>query len=134
MVTTMPRVQAVVLPILRAALPGVEIGSWLPDVDYRVYPYINVRRLGGTPEDPELFDRPTIELTVYGNTDLPTTEELYQSARLAIFRAFKFQTVTPSGYLNWYRETMGPTQFDSPFDDTWRVQGLIQLGLRPLRT
>jgi len=128
----MPRIQAVILPILRAALPGVAIGSWVPDVDYREYPYINVRRLGGIPADVELFDRPTIELTVYGNVDLPTTEELYNQARLAIWRAWKYQTVVPAvGHINYYQETMGPTQFDSPFDDTWRVQGLIQLGLRP---
>ena len=40
-------VQSVVLPLLRAALPDVQIRSWIDDVDYRMYPLVSVRRVGG---------------------------------------------------------------------------------------
>lgn len=131
----MPRVQEVVLPLLKARLdPGVMVVSWVPDVIQRTYPIVNIRRLGGLPVDVDLLDRPVIEMTVYGDVNLESTEELYLQARQVLWDAKENQTVVPTkGYIHSYFETLGPTQFDSPWDDTWRVQGLIQLGLRPAR-
>ena len=136
----MPRVQRVVLPILRDALltqyPGLKIGSWVEDIDYRDFPMINVRRIGGTPnpDQPLLLARPVIELTVYATVDLPSTEDIYQDALEALYNAWWKQKKTDYGSISYVAETMGMTQFDSPFQDSWRVQGLIQVGLRPLRT
>lgn len=133
-VRKMPRVQAVLFPTLRAELPGVQVVSWVPDVDYRQFPILEVRRLGGFGKDVSRLDKPTIEMTAYGTTDLPTTEDLYMDARQVIWDMVQNQTVEPDvGYLHSYLEVLGPTQFDSPFDDSWRVQGLIQLGVRPTR-
>lgn len=132
----MPRVQAVVLPLLRARLdPSVTCTSWIPDIDHgRTWPVVNVRRLGGLPRDVDLLDRPVIELTAYSDVGLVETEELFLDARQVLWDAWKNQTVVPGvGYIHSYFETFGPTQFDSPYDDTWRIQGLIQLGLRPAR-
>jgi hypothetical protein len=129
----MPRVQSIILPVLREALPGVTIGSWYRDIDYRTFPIINVRRLGGAGPDPKRLDRPVIEMTAYTQESLPATENLYMDAREVLLDMVERQTVTPSGYLHSFTETMGPTPFDSPFEDSWRVQGLIQLGVRPLR-
>ena len=130
----MPRIQEVLIPALREALPGVTISSWISDVDKRQFPIINIRRLGGLPKDVDRLDKPVIELTAYSRDGLVATENLYLDARQVIWDMWKTQKVTPAGYLHSYFETMGPTQFDSPFDDTWRIQGLIQLGLRPPRT
>jgi hypothetical protein len=128
----MPRIQAVVIPLLRARLdPSVMVTSWVPDVLDRRYPILNVRRLGGLPRDVDFLDRPVIELTSYHDGGLIPCEDLYMDARQILWDAVKNQTVTDAGYLHSIFETMGPTQFDSPYDDTWRVQGLIQLGLRP---
>lgn len=129
----MPRVQSIILPVLREALPGVTIGSWYRDIDYRTFPIINIRRLGGVGADPKRLDRPVIEMTAYSQESLPATENLYMDAREVLLDMVERQTVTPSGYLHSFTETMGPTPFDSPFEDSWRVQGLIQLGVRPLR-
>jgi len=129
----MPRVQSIILPILREALPGVTIGSWYRDIDYRTFPILNIRRLGGVGPDPKRLDLPVIEMTAYTQESLPATESLYMDAREVLLDMVERQTVTPSGYLHSFTETMGPTPFDSPFEDTWRVQGLIQLGVRPLR-
>jgi hypothetical protein len=130
----MPRIQDVAIPILRAALPGATVGSWVADVDIRQLPVINVRRIGGLAVDVRRLDRPTIELTAYGGTGLVETEDLYQDARAALWDAVQNQTVTEYGNLHSFFELMGPTQFDSPYDGTWRIQGLIRLGLRPLRS
>jgi len=106
----------------------------MADVDHgREWPVINVRRLGGLPVDPQRLDKPVIELTAYTDVGLVDTEYLYLQAREILYEAWLNQTTTPAGYIHSYFETFGPTQFDSPYDDTWRIQGLIQLGLRPAK-
>jgi len=134
-VPKMSRIQSVVLPLLRDRLdPSVTVGSWMADVDHgREWPVINVRRLGGLPVDPQRLDKPVIELTAYTDVGLVDTEYLYLQAREILYEAWLNQTTTPAGYIHSYFETFGPTQFDSPYDDTWRIQGLIQLGLRPAK-
>jgi len=133
--SNMPRVQEVVIPILRATLPDtVKVGSWIEHIDDRTYPMINVRRLGGLARDIRMLDLATIELTAYDSTDLETTEQLLMDCMEILWDARTLQTTVPGkGYIHSYRQTMGPTQFDSPFDDSWRIQSLIQLGIRPNR-
>ena len=142
------RVQKIVLPILRGHndeqdkvsvrddLSGVHVGTWTEDIDYREFPLVNIRRLGGPrdPKRPTKFAKPVIEMTVYDVVDLPTTEDLYDTALEALYEAVRKQTQTPYGYLHSMKETMGATYFGSPFQDSWRVQGLIQLGVRPPRS
>lgn len=138
----MPRVQRVVIPILKAGLrDDIKVGSWVEDVARRGFPLVNIRRLGGLPnaKRPDLLAKPVIELTAYSTAvdpDYPAltgTEDLWADAAHLIAEAVKKQTVVPGvGYLHSYFETMGATQFDSPYDDTWRIQGLIQVGLRPV--
>jgi hypothetical protein len=137
----LPRVQTIVLPILRAAFADydrpVTVGSWTPDIDYRDFPLFNVKRLGGAGRNsmrPTEFGLSVIELTCYDTVDLPTTENLYDVALEALYKAWRRQTQTPYGYLSSIKETMGATPFGSPFQDSWRVQGLIQLGIRPPRS
>lgn len=129
----MPRVSSVVLPILRAALPEVTVSTWGVDIDYREFPIINIRRVGGVRHDrrPEQLDKAVIEMTAYSGEGLPETELLYETALEVLYRAVREQTLTDAGYLHSMKETMGMTQFSSPFQDSWRVQGLIQLGVRP---
>lgn len=136
----MPRVQDVVIPLLRDSLGlpvyghgDAEVYSWIPYKSDRSYPVFNVRRLGGLPVDRRLLDRAVIELTAYDSRTLEDTEQLLLDAEEILWDAVRLQTpVAGVGYLHSYRQTMGPTQFDSPYDDTWRIQSLIQLGLRPL--
>jgi len=133
-VRNMPRIQEVLLPILKAGLPGVQVVSWVPDIEDRQFPIVGVRRLGGLPEDVNLLDKPVVELTVYSADGLVACENLMLDVRQVVYNAWKNQTVVPDkGHISSYFETLGPTQFDSPFDDTWRVQMLVQLGLRPPR-
>jgi hypothetical protein len=129
----MPRVAAIVIPILRDAFPEAQVVSWMPAVGDRQYPVLKVRRAGGYPVDPTLLDRGTVELTSYGDVCFEDTEALLQKAQIVLWNAVGNQTVVPGvGYLHSYRQTFGITQFDSPYDNTWRVQSLIQFGFRPL--
>lgn len=129
-----PRIQEVVLPILKANLPGVQVVSWVPDVADRQFPIVGVRRLGGLPVDVDMYDRAVVEVTIYSDTDLVDCENLALDTRQVLWNAWKSQTVVPGkGSIGSYFETLGPTQFDSPYDDTYRVQFLVQLGLRPVR-
>lgn len=132
----MPRVQSVVLPILRDALPDATIASWGADIDYRDFPLINIRRVGGVRHGKryDLLDKPVIEMTAYTTVGLPETELLYMDALEALYDAVRKQTQTDAGYLHSIKETMGMTQFSSLFMDSWRVQGLIALGVRPPRS
>lgn len=131
---SMPRTQRVVVPLLREdpRLDGVKITTWVPDIDYREFPMINVRRIGGirNPDAPKLHSMPVIELSAYSNKDLIECEELYETALDVLYDAIENQTVTDHGYIQSLYETMGATQFSSLFQDSWRVQGLIRLSIR----
>jgi hypothetical protein len=132
----LPRVQAIVLPLLREAFPDVKVGSWVEDIDHREFPMINIRRLGGKRHSkrPQKLGFPVIEMTAFGTEGLPETEQLYEDALEVLYEAVQLQTQTPAGYLHSINENMGATQFSSLFMDSWRVQGLIQLGIRPPRS
>lgn len=130
----MPRAQEVVVPILRSdpRLAGVKISTWVPDIDYRQFPMLNIRRIGGirNPNLPGLHSLPVIELTAYSSESLIACEELYETALDVLYDAVHYQTQTDAGHLQSIYETMGATQFSSLFQDSWRVQGLIRLCIR----
>lgn len=153
---TMPKVEEVVLPILRSGLPShVSVVTWTPTVDRRTgapnldpglqmksYPLVKIRRLAGSANQrrPDLLDLAVIETTVFSTaTDshyvgYGGTQDLLLDVQYLIHQAIRNQTVIENvGYLHSYFQTMGPLQLDSPFDDTWRWQSLIQLGVRPPR-
>jgi hypothetical protein len=134
----MPRIQAVIIPLLRddPKLAGVKIGSWIEDIDFREFPMLNIRRAGaqaGAGRDwryPNKLDITVIEMTAYSDEGLIECEHLYNIALEALYDAVHFLKQTDAGYLHSIKENMGMTQFSSKFMDSWRVQGLIRLGLR----
>lgn len=131
---TMPRVQKIVVPILRAdpRLDGVTITTWVPDIDYREFPAINIRRIGGirNPTLPKVHSMPVVEMTAFSGDSLIACEELYETALDVLYDAVRNQTQTEAGYMQSLYETMGATQFSSLFQDSWRIQGLIRLCIR----
>ncbi|ANA86959.1 tail terminator [Gordonia phage Strosahl] len=135
--SSMPRIQEVLLPILRGApeLEGVTFNTWVPTIDLREFPLVNLRRIGGGRhlEHPTELGMPTVEVTVYSNESLIEAERIYEDVLDVLYGAVRKQTQTPKGYLHSMREPMGATQFSSLFMDSWRVQGLLAFGLRPPR-
>ncbi|QFG04597.1 tail terminator [Mycobacterium phage Keziacharles14] len=133
----MPRIQKIVLPLLREGLGDeVKVGSWVEDIDYRDFPMINIRRIGGirNPAAPTLHSLPVIEMTCYSKESLIACENLYEEALDVLYEAVRTQKATPAGRLQSLYETMGATQFSSLYQDSWRIQGLIRLGIRKPRT
>ena len=133
---TIPRAQPIVMQILREwpALEDVSVSSWVADIDHRSFPLINVRRIGGGRNKtyPNGMDVAIVEMTAYSIEGLPECEHLYNHALDALYDAVLHQKQTDTGYLHSINENMGMTQFSSLFMDSWRVQGLVKLGLRPL--
>lgn len=130
---TFPRFQKVVMHILREEFgKEAHVSSWVNDIDYREYPVINVRRMGGyrSSRRPRMMDHPVVELTVYHDKGLIEAEEIYARCIDTLFRAWEKQQITPDGHLAYVRETMGMTQISSLYQDSWRIQGLIQIGIR----
>ena len=128
------RFQSLVIPILRDHLgPTVKVSSWVEEVDRRQFPMVNVRRIGGARDQKyTLLDVANIELTAYSKDGLVECENLYQDALLALYNAVRDQTVVPGkGHINSVLELMGMTQFGSLYSDSWRVQGVIELRIRP---
>ena len=134
---SMPRVQSVVVPILRGdpRMDGSTVVTWVPDIDYRDFPMVQVRRIGGirNPKAPGIHSLPVIELTVYHDKGLIECEELYETTLDVLYDAARNQVVTDHGTIQSVYETMGATQFSSTFQDSWRVQGLIRLAIRKPR-
>jgi hypothetical protein len=127
------RPQAVVLPILRAALPGVQVVSVVPDVDNRVLPMVVVRRAGGSRNInlPSRHSLPAVELEAVSADGLIEAEELYDEAIEALCAAVADQTVVPNvGHLQSIPEAQEGTQSRSEVPDTWSVSGTVRLGLR----
>lgn len=139
----LPRVFQIVKPILLAAeisgsygTVGDGIYSWNPNVDYRPDLWIQIRRIGGVRHEtrPTQFGLPIIELTCRTNVGLPENEQMYEDVLEVLYDAVRRQTQTDAGYLSSIKETLGATQLSSEFQDSWRVQGLIKLGIRPPRS
>lgn len=122
----MIRVQPTVLEVLRTALPDeVTVVSVVPDVDYRSFPMVAVRRAGGVRNRnlPRLVSRPVVDLLAVSSVGLVEAEELYENVLDALFSAVgqRFQSV---------RESRGATGVDSPYPDSWAVEGSVEFGLR----
>lgn len=127
------RPQAVVLPILREALPAASVVSVQPDVDHRVLPMVAIRRIGGARNAnlPHRYSQPVLAMTAVSATGPIEAEELYEQALDALYAAVKAQTVVAgAGYLQSLTEAQGATQAPSPYPDTWAVVGSVEIGVR----
>lgn len=126
------RAADILLPILRAALPDVTVASWISDVDHRKLPLVLIRQVGGERSDilPQKLVFPLVELSVHTRSDLADTEKLYNRAWMALDAARQQQVVTPAGWIHSLEGAVS-TQSIPVFTDSWRVQGVIRIGLRP---
>jgi len=127
------RVQSVVLPLLRAALPGVSVVSVIPDVDHRQLPMVHVERVGGTRTAglPGKHGKPVVRMTAASGQGLVECEELYEDALDALYAAVRAQQPVPGvGHLQSLTEVSGASQIPSGMPDVWTVGGTVELAVR----
>lgn len=129
----MIRPQAVLLPLLRSALPGTSVVSVIPDVDQREYPMVVVERVGGVRnvDLPEGHSKPVVRVTAASGEGLIEAEELYEEAVSALFAAARAQQVVSGvGRLQSVSEVGGPVSVPSGMPDVWTVGGTVQASMR----
>lgn len=123
-----------VLPLLREALPGAQVCTWVEDASHRTYPVVVLNRQGG--DDVEQgrtrLQRPKYSLTVVSDEDHDQAEELYADAVAALRDACRRQTVTPAGWVPWVKAT-GPMVGRGPWPDTYQAEGTVQVSVRETR-
>lgn len=135
MVDVTPRFQSLVLPILRDALPPeVHVTSWIEEVEKREFPAVLVRRIGGYRGSGlgyRLIDVSNVELTALSTRGLVEAEKLYAGALEALYKAAHDQIVVDGiGHINDVSELMGMTHYGSLYQDSWRMQGVVQIRIR----
>lgn len=120
-----------VLPLLREALPGVQVCTWVEDAAHRAYPVVALNRQGGdgVEQGRTRLQRPRYDLTVVSDQDHVQAEELYADAVAALQDACKRQQVTPQGWLPWITAT-GPTVSRGPWPDTYQAHGEVRVSVR----
>lgn len=136
MTPVMPRVEDIILPLLRSALPGVTVGTWVEDIDHRSFPLVHLHHIGGVRHDrrPKQLAMPEVQMACMRSDNLANTTIMYNTALEALYDAWLNQTVTPAGYLSSFVETTGMRQGPSPYQDSWFVSGTMKFGVRPLHT
>lgn len=131
MATIPPRVSAVILPVLRESLPGVQVVSHVPEISDRSYPLLLARRNGGTAIDMELLDRCRVEFQVWHSESPGAAEDLALLARSSLLQAWKDQRVVGGASIGRISESGGPNFVRDPGDAAWRVQSSYEILIRP---
>lgn len=133
-VARLPRVNALLLGVLRASDPpeGLTIGSRIPA--HMPLPYLMATRAGGSSIHPEFLDQALVDVQTWAPTDAEA-ESIAQWARDALYRASRYpQLVVPGvGSIAWFDETVAPREIPSDLDDhdVYRYQGTYALNTRP---
>ena len=129
----MIRPAELILPELRAKLPGVSVVTDVTDVDHRQFPLllVTVTSCRLYEKGAESFWVAAFDMNANSKTDLASAESLYYSARAALYSMWRDQKVTAKGWVHSFTENMGATRANPLFEDSWRFLGNIQLGLRP---
>jgi hypothetical protein len=131
----LPYADALVTGIVRAALPGVEVGTLVPaDLYPAPRPFVLAHRVGGAAIDPRFLDSATVDVQAFAPTRRGAAD-LAEVVRVALFDAWRVQLVTPDGHLASFREIAGPAELrtaNQP-DSLYRFQATYAVSIRPPR-
>lgn len=134
-VRLLPYVDGLMLAILRAALPGtVTVESELSDPLRRV-PYVFVNLVGGDEIDPRFLGVPRVDIDVFVTGGKRAAADLAEDVRVALFRAWEDQAVTPHGHLASFRTVAYPHEVRTAGQpaEVYRYTATYALGVRPRR-
>lgn len=132
----LPRVNALLLGVLRASDPpeGLTLGSRIPA--HMLLPFAMVHRTGGASIHPDQADQPIVSARSWADNDAQA-EANAQWIRDALYRASRApQLRVPGvGYINFFDEVMGPREMSGDLDDhdTYCYQATYSITTRPDR-
>lgn len=135
MARLLPYADALLIALVRAAIPDAEAGTLVPaDLPNNPRPFVLVHRVGGAAIDPQFLDQATVDVQAFADTRTGAAD-LAETVRVALFEAYRTQQVNQHGHIAYYRETSGPSEVrtaDQP-DQLYRFQATYSLALRPPR-
>ena len=128
----LPDADALVLSVIRAAIPTIKLGTQIPDNLLTNLPYATARRFGGAAVDPRFLDRASVDVQTWGASRKAASDLAYD-IREAFRAAAANQTVYTLGHIARYRENAAPTELRTTdqADNVWRFQASYSLFLRP---
>jgi len=129
----------VLLPLLRAGLPGVNVFSRVPDPVPDYLPLVVVRRTGGSSDHPTFIDVPWVNVQCWaardpepdGNDAARNAHNLADDVRRVLWTAWANQTVTDAGWIRRVRESSAPEEINDPdVPHFGRYQATYELWIR----
>ena len=126
----------VLLPILRAGLPGVNVFSRVPDPVPDYLPLVVIRRTGGGSDHPRFIDIPWINVQCWaapsGSLDAArAAHNLADDVRRVLWTAWQTQQTTPAGWIRRVRESSAPEEINDPDVPMFgRYQATYELWIR----
>lgn len=103
----LPNVDKLVVGILRAAMPAATVETEWSNGFTRT-PYVLVDVTGGDELHPEFLGRPLVDIETYAVGSNSAAADLAENARVALYLAWRDQTVWPGGHLNSFRTVTYP--------------------------
>lgn len=124
-------VEAAVIEIAQAALPGESFGSLMWSGAMKDLPLTVVRRVstGSGDTDPRFADRALVDVQSWGSTRGQAYDSAWAVAN-ALMDAWNNQTTTTSGVnLSWVGITAYPSELrdELQLDNTWRFQATYSI-------
>lgn len=126
----------VLLPLLRAGLPGVNVFSRAPDDVPSFMPLVVIRRTGGSSDSPTYYDVPWINVQCWdGPSDTAdaarNAHNLADDVRRVLWTSWANQTTTPAGHIRRVRESSAPEEINDPDVPMFgRYQATYELWIR----
>ncbi|MCO1575364.1 hypothetical protein M8C13_06265 [Crossiella sp. SN42] len=134
MIPSVPSAEKLLIGLLREQLPGVQVVTLIPAPEVRRLPLVWVHRTGGAATHPLWLDQAAVSVECWAQ-QRTAAAELAQSARTALWAAYRTQAERPQGHIASYAEVSGPSEVrtrDQP-DQLHRYLATYTLGIRPPR-
>lgn len=125
---------AVAADVLTTYLPsGVRVRTQLEDTLLHTLPYVFVEVTGGSDVHPEFAQRPTLEVVTFAEGSKRDGAELADQARLALWNAYKHQSMHAGASLGLFRTVSQPFEqrLENQPSTVYRFVGTYEVAVRP---
>lgn len=129
---TLPDADAILVAAVRAAVPGVNLGTQIPDDLLDRLPFVVARRFGGAAVDPRFLDRATVDVQTWAGSR-KGAYDLAAEIRTGLRDSALNQITYPAGYIVRFRESSAPAEIRDAEQagNVWRFVATYSLFMRP---